>query len=279
MRALIAILLLATTVTSARSDPARPPRFECSAVKDRTGTKVGACNGSGGAAIPGGSAGAGGHRRPVELVTAVSSTPETGRCTILARPRSGPGERALAFQQALRRINDVFDPLLRQGLLNEFWARVLANLPGCPGRLAPVEVAFAFVREIVPPGPDPWIAPGYALTGKPAFLETRAPTSTDHLYDTPLGPLEVALHASAFGVDWGDTTSHGRGPFTAPGRPWPDGTARHTYTDVGRYDVVVTLVWDADWRLAGTSGTVNGLTSVARLDAFEARQLQAVRNS
>lgn len=285
MRALIAALLLATTATTAptsQARPANPPSFECTDGQGWTGTTIGRCSGSGGVAVPGGSVaggGAGGHRRPVELVTAVSSTPDTGRCTILATPTSGPGERALAFQQALRRINDVFDPLLRQGLLNEFWARVLASLPGCPGRLAPVEVAFAFVREIVPPGPDPWIAPGYALTGKPAFLETRAPTSTDRRYDTPLGPLDVTLRASTFGVDWGDNTAQGRGPFSAPGRPWPDGTARHTYTDVGRYDVVVTLAWDADWRLAGASGTVDGLTSVARLDDFEARQLQAVRNS
>ena len=239
-----------------------------------SGNTVGNCAGGSGATVPGR---ASGSRRPIELVTAISSTPETGRCTILATPTSGPGAREVAFEQALNSINNLFDPLLRQGLFNELWAGVLARLPGCPGA-APVEVAFAFVREIVPPGPDPWIAPGYALTGKLAFMETRAPTSTPREYATPLGPLQVTLRATRFAVDWGDRTTADDGPFPAPGKPWPDGAARHTYTDASTYDVVVTQVWDADWRLAGQAGTIGGLTSIGRLDAFEARQLQAVRN-
>lgn len=279
MRLLIAALLLSTGVTTAQADATKsPPKFECSAAKSVAGTRVGDCLGTGGISVPSGPRGVGGARRPIELITALSSTPEAGRCTILATPTSDPGERELAFQQALSRINAVFDPLLRQGLFNELWAGVLDRLPGCPGT-APVEVAFAFVREIVPPGPDPWVAPGYALTGKPAFLETRAPTRAPVRYDTPLGPLEVTLRATEFAVDWGDRSTTDDGPFPAPGRPWPDGTARHTYTDADRYDVVVTQVWNAEWRLAGETGTVNGLTSVGRLDAFEARQLQAVRNS
>lgn len=272
-----AALAVTITVCSPIAVSAQAPRKPtCSALATVGGTRNGLCAGGSGATVPG--ADGRGPRRPIELITALSSTSETGSCTILATPTSGPGERALAFQQALDRINDVFDPLLRQGLLNDLWAGVLARLPGCAG-VAPVEVAFAFVREIVPPGPDPWVAPGYAITGKPAFLETRTPTTTAVRYDTPLGPLEVTLRATRFAVDWGDRSTVDDGPFPAPGRPWPGGAARHTYTDAARYDVVVTQAWDADWRLAGETGTVNGLTSVGRLDAFEARQLQAVRNS
>lgn len=279
MRHLIAALILATGITTAQANPiGPPPKFECSAQRGIAGTRVGDCVGAGGTTIPGGPDGSRRPRRPIELITALSSTPQTGTCTILATPTSGPGTRELAFQQALNQINDVFDPFLRQGLLNDLWAGLLAGLPGCPGA-APVEVAFSFVREIVPPGPDPWVAPGYAITGKAAFLETRAPITAPVRYDTPLGPLEVTLRATAFAVDWGDRSSTDDGPFPAPGRPWPDGPARHTYTDADRYDVVVTQVWDADWRLAGESGTVDGLTSVGRLDGFEARQVQAVRNS
>lgn len=278
MRILIATLLLTWGATGAPASAVEPAQFECIAARNWTGARVGNCNGGAGATVPGGGGGTTSpRRRPIELITALSSTPETGSCTILATPTSGPGESELAFQQALRRINDVFDPLLRQGLVNEWWARILAGLPGCPGR-APVEVAFAFMREIVPPGPDPWIAPGYALTGKPAFLETRAPMATRRRYDTPLGPLEVTLRATDFSVDWGDAARTDEGPFASPGKPWPGGAARHAYTTLGRYDVVVTQVWDADWRLAGQSGTVRGLSSVGLLDDFEARQLQAVRN-
>ncbi|MGH9281365.1 MAG: hypothetical protein ACRD0S_00345 [Acidimicrobiales bacterium] len=97
-------------------------------------------------------------------------------------------------------------------------------------------------------------------------------------HPTPIGTLEVSLRATSFEVDWGDGTGADQGPFTAPGQPWPDGKARHTYTDVERYDVTVTQSWDADWRLAGQAGTLRGLTSVGTLTDFEVRQLQAVRN-
>lgn len=247
-------------------------------VESPGGQTIGNCAGGGSAVVPGEGGGTEPpRRRPIELVTALSSTPEAGRCTILATPTSAPGARAVAFEQALHRINGVFDPVLRQGLLNELWARVLAWHPGCPGT-TPTEVAFGFVREIVPPGPDPRIVPGFALTGKPAFLETRAGVTAPARIATPLGLLDVTLRATGFAVDWGDGSAADRGPFAAPGRPWPHGEARHTYTHTGRYDVVVTQTWDAEWRLAGQSGRVDGLTSVGRLDGFEAQQLQAVRN-
>lgn len=273
MHRLITILILATTPFLVSSASARV-KIACTDVQTAAGTTIGNCQGGGGATIPGLP---GMPRRPVELITAVSRTPEVGTCTILASPTSGPGERQLAFRTALDSLNDVFDPLLRQGLFNDLWARVLAGLPGCPGP-EPSEVAFAFLREIIPPGPDPWIAPGYALTGKPSFVETRMPTSNPQRYDTPLGPLDVILRATTVAVDWGDGTGADEGPFPSPSKPWPDGKATHTFTVMGAYDVVVTQVWDADWRLAGQAGTVRGLTSVGRLDDFEARQLQAVRN-
>lgn len=237
----------------------------------------GQTNGSCGAGGQTGRQSPSGARRPIELITAMSRTPETGPCTILATPTSGPGQRELAFQQALGNINEAFDFILPTGVLNRIWANILANAPGCPG-VTPEQVAFAFLREIVPPGPDPWIAPGFALSGKRAFLETRAPLSVPQAHPTPMGTLEVTLKATSFEVDWGDGSGSDQGPFAAPGQPWPDGTARHTYTDVNRYDVVVTQSWDAQWRLAGQAGVLRGLTSIDRLEDFEVRQLQAVRN-
>ncbi len=200
-----------------------------------------------------------------------------GSCTILASTTSEQGEAEVRFRAALAGINNAFDFVLREGLLNQLWAQVLASKPGCPS-ISPPEIAFAFVRQIVPPGPDPWIAPGYALTGKRAFVETRAPTSTPRSYGTPLGPLGVTLRATTIAVDWGDGTGADEGPFESPAKPWPDGEATHTFTVIGNYDVVVTQVWDAEWHLAGQAGIVPGLTSIGRLDGFEAQQLQAVRN-
>ncbi len=274
MRRLIAGLLAAASASLVSAAAATEVKIACTDAQTAAGTTVGNCQGGATATVPGGP---GSPRRPVELVTAVSRTPETGSCTILASTTSAPGERELAFRQALASLNGAFDPLLRQGLFNEIWARIVASLPGCPGP-EPREVAFAFVREIVPPGPDPWIAPGYALTGKRMFLATRAPASTPRSYGTPLGPLEVTLRATTIAVDWGDGTGTDEGPFPSPSRPWPDGKATHTFTVIGNYHVVVTQIWEAEWRLAGQAGIVPGLTSIGRLDGFEAQQLQAVRN-
>lgn len=254
--------------------PARSQLVTCNNVAGALGQVNGSCGAQGSQK---GSGQPDGPRRAIELITAMSSTPETGACTILATPTSQQGQEELRFQRALGNVNDAFSFVLPEGALNRFWARVLANAPGCPSA-SPREVAFAFLRQVVPPGPDPWIAPGYALTGKPAFLETRAPTTTPARYDTPLGPLDVTLRATTFAVDWGDGTGADTGPFAAPGRPWPDGRATHTYTVMDTYDVAVTQSWDADWRLAGESGVIRGLSSVDRLPGFEARQLQAVRN-
>lgn len=274
MRRLIAFLAITSALALRSVAWAESPQVRCVEVETFGGETVGQCSADGNASATNQPRS---KRRPIELITAVSSTPETGACTILATPTSGQGAQAVAFQNALARINNAFDFVLRQGLLNELWAGLVARLPGCPS-VSPPAIAFAFVREIIPPGPDPWIAPGYALTGKPSFVETRMPTSTPQRYDTPLGPLDVILRATTVAVDWGDGTGADEGPFPSPSKPWPHGKATHTFTVMGAYDVVVTQVWDADWRLAGQAGTVPGLTSVGRLDDFEARQLQAVRN-
>ncbi len=96
-------------------------------------------------------------------------------------------------------------------LNNEVW--LFANrlrLPRCPDEdgatreLTPAQVAEPFVRTIPMPVPRPRIPPGHAITGLPAYLETRGTLS--HRVGpepTELGPIEV--HATgAYYVDWGD---------------------------------------------------------------------------
>ncbi|MDP9404394.1 MAG: hypothetical protein M3P85_13950 [Actinomycetota bacterium] len=213
----------------------------------------------------------------MDLITAVSETAETGRCTILATPTSQQGQEEIAFRDLLGAVDTVIAPALRTQPLTNFWNRYVDGLPGCPGR-SPQQVAFDFIRHVEPLGPDPYIAPGYAITGKLAFLETRALTVDPRpTVATPLGPLFVTLRATKFTVDWGDG-SGATGPFDAPGRPWPNGKATHGYTLQDHYDVEVVQYWDATWQLGGARGTIPGLSSVGRIPAFEARQLQAVRN-
>lgn len=159
-----------------------------------------------------------------------------------------------------------------------------ANIAGvgrCPDdggavrQLSPAQVAEPFVRTIPLPAPRPRIPPGHAITGLPAFLETRG-TLTHRVGPAPteLGPIEV--HATgAYYVDWGDGSPE-EGPFPFEGEPYPSGRIVHTYRDTGTYIVSVREAWSADWRLGGDSGTVPGLQTEASIP-LEVRQLQAVR--
>ena len=58
-------------------------------------------------------------------------------------------------------------------------------------------------------------------------------------------------------VDWGDGTPPER--YGYEGLAWPDGRITHVYTDIGRYDVVVTVEWVANWSIGERRGTVGDL--------------------
>ena|SRR5581483_8689105 len=151
--------------------------------------------------------------------------------------------------------------------------------PLCPGVTAPagnpVAMALQFWGEVPLPVPAPHIAPGRAITGLPAYLETEGMTAKDFGRGTPLGPISIGAHGR-FYVDWGDGTHDG--PFDVVGAPWPDGTISHTYTKTGAYDVVVTERWTATWSLAGRGGPLGGLQTVGRISQFPVDEVQAVRN-
>ena len=164
----------------------------------------------------------------------------------------------------------------------ESWNRLVQSHPRCPrqaSRADAEQAARSFLTTLPLPKPRPYIAPGYALTGKLAYLETRADERQEHSTTTPFGPLHVVVTRTAYEVDWGDGSGADKGPFPFPGEPWPNGRITHTYTRAGRYDVRVTEHWQADWTLGPVSGTITGLRSApATIAGFEARQLQAVRN-
>lgn len=149
--------------------------------------------------------------------------------------------------------------------------------PRAPGATAPVETPSMIARrhwERVPlPKPQPAIAPGRAITGKTAYLETKGSVNHTYTNDTVFGPLVITATGSYF-VDWGD--GHTSGPHSFEGGPWPDGAITHQYTDVGSYDVVVTERWTATWRLAGESGVLRTLQTTGRIDDFPVQQIQAV---
>jgi len=157
------------------------------------------------------------------------------------------------------------------------WEMMAALYPPCPGEpvpaIDPVVYAMSYWRSIPLPKPGPSIAPGWAITGKYAYLETRGERQHTYTRETPFGPL-VLTATGRYLVDWGDGTQ--TGPYDFEGGPWPEGQITHTYIDVGIYDVVVTEQWSASWRLGGESGTLSGLQTEGRIEDLRVEQVQAV---
>jgi len=138
----------------------------------------------------------------------------------------------------------------------------------------PRTYAVRYWQDIPLPDPHPYIAPGRAITGLFAYLETRG--TTTHTYsepNTPFGPLTIVATGRYY-VDWGDGTH--TGPHAAEGGPWPDGDIKHGYIHVGAYDVVVTERWTATWNFGEQSGTLDELRTVGRIEDFPVQQIQAV---
>lgn len=137
-------------------------------------------------------------------------------------------------------------------------------------------IALRAWEDVPLPVPRPHIAPGRAITGKWAYVETRNQTSFEFRRDTPVGVLNIRA-TGRYTVDWGDTETSG--PHSIEGKPWPEGEIRHEYISVGSYDVVVTERWTATWQLGPWSGTLRDLQTVGRIDDFPVEQLQAVVRS
>jgi hypothetical protein len=190
---------------------------------------------------------------------------------------TGYHEEGVAPDDSATRINHGLVPQV-QG------TNLFMTYPPCPeqpaqsGQQAPVEtramIAARHWEQVPLPKPQPRIAPGRAITGKLAYLETR--NDTQHTYtnaNTPFGTLEIVATGQYY-VDWGDGDK--TGPYDGEGGPWPDGTITHQYIDVGDYDVVVTEKWTATWRFGGESGVLRQLQTVGRIEDFPVQQIQAV---
>ena len=167
---------------------------------------------------------------------------------------------------------DLVDDAAQRG-----WEVLGSQYPVCPSQAAeqvdPVVYALRFWREAPLPKPRPHIAPGWAITGKYAYLETNGERAHTYTSNTPFGPL--VLHATGrYYVDWGDGTKDG--PYDFEGGPWPDGRITHTYIDVGTYDVVVTEEWSSTWRIGEFGGTLGDLRTQGTIPDFRVEQLQVV---
>ena len=157
---------------------------------------------------------------------------------------------------------------------------ITARYPRCPAEpgepepeIDPRTIAIQGWEEVELPKPQPHIAPGWAITGKTAYLETRGQLTHTFTKDTPIGALQIRSTGGYF-VDWGDGTK--TGPHHTEGGPWPEGTITHTYIHVGTYDVVVTEEWSANWSLGPANGNLTGQRTVGRIEDFRVEQVQVV---
>lgn len=142
------------------------------------------------------------------------------------------------------------------------------------GAIEPGVVASEYWESFTLPSPHPYIAPGKAITGLAAFLETRSTLSFSHTTpDTVFGPLEIVATGSYY-VDWGDGTR--TGPHAVEGQPWPHGEIPHSYAHVGSYDVTVEIRWTATWRFGDQSGVLRELRTQGFIEDFPVGQIQAV---
>lgn len=138
----------------------------------------------------------------------------------------------------------------------------------------PAVLAASFWETIPLPAPKPTIPPGYAITGKPAYLVTGGTLDPDPYHQqTVIGSLAITAHGT-YHVTWGDGAASG--PYDTEGNAWPNGNIAHTYDDTGSYTVTLTETWTATWHLGAATGTLNQLATHATIPAFPVRQLQAV---
>jgi hypothetical protein len=146
-----------------------------------------------------------------------------------------------------------------------------------PAGVAPAEtramVAARYWEQVPLPRPRPVIAPGRAITGKLAFLETNGEVSHRYTNATVFGPLEIVATGS-YTVAWGDGQT--TGPYRLEGRSWPSGQITHDYLSIGVVDILVTESWTAAWHLDGQSGVLRTLQTTGRIDRFPVEQIQAV---
>ena len=194
------------------------------------------------------------------------------------RIRTRDGQRCLSV------VSVPGDPTSAQARNNESTIRNLltfyplcADSPPPPNRPTPAQAADLAWRERVQlPSPRPYIAPGFAITGKRAYLELNAQPTIDATF-TAFG-YDVAIQArSSVDIDWGDGITETN--VTRQGGPYPNGDITHIYTHAKPTNTItVTQRWTADWRIGATTGTISdAVLQTTGQFSFETRELQAVR--
>jgi hypothetical protein len=131
------------------------------------------------------------------------------------------------------------------------------------------------------PRPQLRIAPGFGLTGMPAYLETGRGLEVESeplQVELSTGPVNARFRGvGAYTVDWGDGTV--TGPHRVAGGPWPEGTVTHTYVDEGSYEVRVSDRWTVTFTVEGLPPQTVGLDLAGNPLRFEVQERRSVRTT
>jgi hypothetical protein len=145
-----------------------------------------------------------------------------------------------------------------------------------PDEGLPAEMVLETIEAQLPL-PEPQIAPGWALTGMPAYLEVGAPATFSATVDGATLPVTVEFDATAtYRVEWGDghVSEH-----ASSGGPWPEGDIVHTYADAVGRTVVVTPIWSVTATGAGQTFTFPEVALVSSELELPVREMQSVRTT
>jgi hypothetical protein len=158
----------------------------------------------------------------------------------------------------------------------ETWGERYDQCPGAddPDPTGAVHAVWADAALL--PDNDVHIAPGWALTGMPAYLEVRGERTLQQSTElpAPFGDAVTFDASASYEVDWGDGTT--TGPHDSSGGPHPEGDIVHTYADATEITVVVTATWTGEWAVGGRNGALPPIERQHELP-LEIRELQSVR--
>ena len=191
----------------------------------------------------------------------------------------------LALQKRMSGIPVLVDLDLRFTMMDRWEGYVqvltLANPPievVAPPATSPAQLALLIWQTQIPlPHPAPYIAPGYAITGKRAYLEIRDNPSLSPQHFNELG-YDITVEAtSTYDVVWGDGAESR--DVSSTGGPYPSGNITHVYDNIGTYTVRILQTWHGRYTVNGTTGTIDvPLTTDGAIQGFPVHQLEAVTN-
>jgi len=141
--------------------------------------------------------------------------------------------------------------------------------PPGPGRI------IDRVIELVA-APELQIAPSeIGLTGLETYVWIEEPRPVGATAAAGGTTVEARAYPTQYLWDWGD----GNDTLTySSGRAWTEhspGTIEHVYETIGRYDLSVEVVWEAQWRINGGGWRALGLFSLRDGVDYPVRQVQS----